>query len=121
VERDREDVGAVVEDRLGPVAVVHVPVEHRDAPGLAGGERGLDRDGDVGQQAEAVREVGQAVVARAGATGRRRLASCRRGRQERGRREARRQRGDLVAAAPEGRAQAELAAAGVGKALEFGR
>ncbi len=42
---------------------MHVPVDDGHALRQTGGLRGTDRDGDVVQKAEAVREVGQAVMA----------------------------------------------------------
>jgi hypothetical protein len=50
-----------LEDLLGAVAVVYVPVEDQDALG-AGGKRVSGRDGDVVEQAEAHRPVALGVV-----------------------------------------------------------
>ena len=62
VGRDVEDVRIVPEDLLGPVAVVHVPVDDQHA--LAeGGTRGR-RDGHVVEEAEPHGAVGRRVVPR---------------------------------------------------------
>ena len=64
VQRHREDRVVAAEDRVGAVAVVHVPVDDRDALeservlGVASGDR------DVAEEAEAHRAVGERVVAR---------------------------------------------------------
>ena len=59
-----EDLRGAVEDRLGAVAVVDVPVEDQDPLGAALGDRVGRRDGDVVEQAEAHRPVALGVVAR---------------------------------------------------------
>ena len=62
VHGDREHRGVVVEDRLGPVAVVGVDVDDRDplhARSLGGGRR----DGDVVEDAEPVAGVARGVMA----------------------------------------------------------
>ncbi len=51
MERNVKDVRTLVEDLLGPIAVVGVPVEHHDALALCGDQTG--GDGDVVEQAEA--------------------------------------------------------------------
>ena len=45
---DRQDIWAVIKNRLGAIAVVHIPIQHGDAPGQFVVQRGLNRDGDVG-------------------------------------------------------------------------
>src|SRR3546814_9967231 len=62
VDRGEEDVGTIVEDRLGAVAVVVVDIEDGDAPGAAVDE-GLRCDGGVVEEAVAAVEVGGGVVA----------------------------------------------------------
>ena len=59
-----EDLRGAVEDRLGAVAVVDVPVEDQDPLGAALGDRVGRSDGDVVEQAEAHRPVALGVVAR---------------------------------------------------------
>ncbi len=63
MERDEEDAVVVPEDRLRAVAVMHVPVDDRDAlePELALGD--ARRDGDVVEDAEAHRAAGERVMA----------------------------------------------------------
>ena len=63
MQRDREHRRVVEEDLLGPVAVVHVPVDDRHArdPALALRPAGGDRD--VVDEAEAHRRVALGVVA----------------------------------------------------------
>ena len=61
VRRGVEDVRLLVEDGLGAVAVVHVPVEDGDA--LAGGVQHRGGDGDVVDEAEAHGAVARGVMA----------------------------------------------------------
>ena len=97
---------------------MHVPVQHRDALHAVACARGLDRDRDVGEQAEAHRHVREAVVAR---RARHRVGVAMvpgQHRVDRVQREAGGLLGDLVAARAEGRIEADLAAALVGQRLE---
>jgi len=61
VDRDREHARVVVEDRLHPVAVVHIDVDVRDAL-RAVGEQPRDRDGGVVIDAEPARSRGHRMV-----------------------------------------------------------
>ena len=63
VQRDEEDGVVAAEDRLGAVAVVDVEVDDRDALEPELGLRVARRDGDVVEEAEAHRPVGERVVA----------------------------------------------------------
>ena len=60
--RHVQDLGIVPEERLGPVAVVDVPVD--DQHPLPGRHQGGGGHGDIVDQAEAHRPVGQGMVAR---------------------------------------------------------
>ena len=110
VQRDGEDVGTLVEDRLRTVAVMHVPVDHCHARQLVLGNGALDGNRDVGEKAEAQAAVGKAMM-----PGRPRQCI---GIAQRARSNARnglhRQPGrkprDVVAARPEGGLEADLAA-----------
>ena len=118
VQRNRQRVRIVVVDRLRAVAVVHVPVDHRDALDAVFRTGGLDRDRDVRQQAEAHRAIAQAMMAgrprqREGV--RRTFAEDRIDGRDR---ESGRQRGDLVAALAERREIAEVAAVRVAECAE---
>ena len=62
MDRDRQHVGAVVENALRAVAVVDVPIDHRDLADAVLRLGRIDGDGDVGEEAEAHRLVGKAVV-----------------------------------------------------------
>ena len=53
MQRDREHRGVVPEDRLGAVAVVHVPVDDGDPTEAARCLGVPDADGDVREEAEA--------------------------------------------------------------------
>jgi hypothetical protein len=64
VDRREEHARVGVEDLVGPVAVVHVPVEHEHALDAMGRLRVACRHGDVGEEAEAHRPIGLGVVAR---------------------------------------------------------
>ena len=64
VQRDGEHRRVVEEDRLGPVAVVHVPVEDRDALDAAVALRPAGGDRGVVEQAEAHRGLALAMVPR---------------------------------------------------------
>src|SRR3546814_1057877 len=60
VDRGEEDIGAVIEYRLGAVAVVVVDIEDGDTPGT-GVDEGLRGDGGVVEEAVAAVEVGGRV------------------------------------------------------------
>jgi hypothetical protein len=62
VHGEGQDVGLVPEDGLGPVAVVDVPVDHRDPPHAQGGTGVRDRDRHVVEHAEPHAGVGRGVV-----------------------------------------------------------
>ena len=62
MQADRQRVGPVIEDRLGPVAVMHIPVQHGDLTQPVIGASGLNRNGDIGQQAEPVGIIRQTMV-----------------------------------------------------------
>ena len=62
VKRHVEHVGALVEQVLGPVAVVGVPVEHHDALAFSGEQPG--GDGNVVEQAEPHRTGTERMVSR---------------------------------------------------------
>ncbi len=64
VQGNAQHVVAPVVDRLGAVAVVHVPVQHRDPLDAVARFGRLDGHGDVGEETEAHRLVRQAVVTR---------------------------------------------------------
>ena len=103
--------GVLVEDALGAVAVVHVPVHHRGPGDAVGVARVVYRDPDVGEDAEAAAEIRLGVVA--GGT-HQRVAVVDRTRDHRVHHRdgaARGEAGDLVAAVPEGSALPRLAAA----------
>src|SRR3546814_8132727 len=63
VDRGEEDIGAVIEYRLGAVAVVVVDIEDGDTPGT-GVDEGLRGDGGVVEEAVAAVEVGGRVMPR---------------------------------------------------------
>ncbi len=118
MQADRQDIGVIPEDRLGPVAVVDVPIEHRNTAGQSFGLRRPDRHGDIVHQAEAVGEIGGAMVPRRAG---KRVGVARLAGQHGphgGLRQTGRKRRNLVAARTEGGAQAQLAAARVGGGLE---
>ena len=119
VQRHRQHVVAVVENRLGPVAVMHVPVDDGDALGQPCGLHGFDGDGDIGQQAETVGPVGQAVVPRRTRQG---IGVADVALQHVGQRrlgQPGRQRRDLEPAGAERCAQAQLTPAGIRQPLEL--
>ena len=62
VDAEEEDVVAVVEDLLGAVAVVDVPVDDRDRLDVRRFQGRLGRDRDVVEEAEAVGLSGLGVV-----------------------------------------------------------
>jgi len=62
VHRGVEDIRVFVEDGLGAITVMHVPVEDRDTE--AARLRGRSSDGDVVDEAEAHRAIGGGVVSR---------------------------------------------------------
>ena len=102
VDGDAEDFGVLVEDALGAVSVMHVPVHHRGAPDAVGVARMVDRDPDVREDAEAAAEVRLGVVA---GRAHERIAVVDRTRDHRIHHRdgaARGEAGDLVAAVPEG-------------------
>ncbi len=63
MQRDRQGVGVGIEDPLRAVAVMHVPVDRRDTAQLVRGAGMADRDGHIGEEAEAHASVGRCVVA----------------------------------------------------------
>jgi hypothetical protein len=63
VDGDEQHAGIGLEDRLGPVAVVHVPVDDEDPLRPVRVARAARRHGHVVEQAEAHRLVGGGVVA----------------------------------------------------------
>src|SRR3546814_7903583 len=63
VDRGEEDIGAVIEYRLGAIAVVVVDIEDGDTPGT-GVDEGLRGDGGVVEEAVAAVEVGGRVMPR---------------------------------------------------------
>src|SRR3546814_18054157 len=66
VDRGEEDIGAVIEYRLGAVAVVVVDIEDGDTPGT-GVDEGLRGDGGVVEEAvarSAERRVGKECVSK---------------------------------------------------------
>lgn len=118
MQRDRQHVRVVVEDRLGPVAVVDVPVQHGDALRQPVRLHGADGDGDVGQQAKAVGEIRQGMVPRRARQG---IGVVQRplqhGAQCAGRQSRRQARG-LESAGAEGGAETQFAAARVRQGLK---
>ena len=62
MQRDEEDAVVVAEDRVGPVAVMDVVVDDRDALEAERALRGAGRDRDVVEEAEAHRPVLQGVM-----------------------------------------------------------
>ena len=48
MERDGQHIVPAIEDRFGPVVVMHIPVQHRDLFRFALGQCRLDRDGNIG-------------------------------------------------------------------------
>ena len=63
MDADVEHLGGLVEDVVGPVAVVNVPVEHQHTPDVQPVERMPGRDGHVVEQAEAHRPRRLGMVA----------------------------------------------------------
>ena len=64
MDRDEQHLAALVEDEVGPVAVVDVPVEDQDALGGVLAQRVRRRDGDVVEEAEAHRLRALGVMTR---------------------------------------------------------
>src|SRR6185312_1806497 len=111
MQGDRQDARVVVEGVLGAVAVVDVPVDDRDPLEAVDGAHVLDRDRDVGEDAEAAPFVALGVVAgrpvqRVGV-----VDVAVPDRLDRLDHPARRERADAVAAGAEGRQFATVAAA----------
>jgi hypothetical protein len=52
MDRQREHIAFIVKRTLGTVAMMHIPVKHRDAPNLTQCPRTLYRDGNIAQQAK---------------------------------------------------------------------
>ncbi len=118
VQGDRQHAGVVVEGVLGAVAVVDVPVDDRDPLEAVDGAHVLDRDRDVGEDAEAAAFVALGVVAgrpvqRVGV-----VDVAVPDRLDRLDHAARRERADAVAAGAEGRQFAAVAAAFLAFALD---
>ena len=59
-----EHIVAVIKDRLGAVAVVHIPINDREPSGRTFGPCGFDRDRDIGKHAETVGMVRQCMMTR---------------------------------------------------------
>ena len=121
MHRNGQDVRIVIENRLGSVAVVHVPVDHRDAQVGARAARGADGDGDIGEEAEPHRVVGQAVMSRRSGQRIGVLVLAVQYAFNRRDCEASRLLADFIGAGTEGRTQAHLAAVRVGQRFEIGQ
>ena len=118
MKRDRQHFGVGQEDRLGAVAVMHVPIEDGDAPCQAMCLCRAHGNCDVVQQAKAIRPVGQRVVPRRARQG---IGVSRLPAQDghdRADGKARRKGGDFITAATEGGAQAKFPAACIRCRLE---
>ena len=119
VQADGQRVVAVVEAGLGAVAMVHIPVDDGGPHRSDLGPQCLERQRDVGEQAETHRGIGQAMVPRragndigivqpAGKDIRHGLLD-----------QPGRQGGNFERSRTEGRIEAGIAAASVGEPLEF--
>ena len=63
MDRDGEDIVAFVENMLGAVAVMHIPIQNDKSLGEAARFRRFNGNGDIGEQAEPVGKVRQAMMA----------------------------------------------------------
>ena len=59
-----QDIVAIIEDMLGPVAVMNIPVDDGKTRRKTLRFCGFNGDGEVGQKAEAIGPVRQAVMPR---------------------------------------------------------
>ncbi|MDT4851905.1 hypothetical protein FQZ97_861140 [compost metagenome] len=118
VDRQRQHIVAVKEDRLGAITVVHVPVQHRHAANTVAGLGGFHCDGDVRQVAEAHAAIGQAVVPRRPRQGIGVVQFAAKHRIHRRDGQPRRLPGDLVGARPHRSLFAQFAVADVAHGLE---
>ena len=64
VKGDGQNIITIIENRLSSIAVMHIPVNHGKFRGQPFGPRGLNRDGDIGKEAEPIGKIGQAVMPR---------------------------------------------------------
>jgi hypothetical protein len=66
VEREREDVGVVGEDRCRAIALVHIEIDHGDALGAMVAPRHGDGHGEIVEDAEPLPATAERVVGTAG-------------------------------------------------------
>ena len=118
VQGHGQHIRVVQKDRLGAVAVVDIPIDHRETPGQTCGARGLNGDGDIGQQAKSIGHVGQTMMP---GRARQRIGIGQIAAQDQrdgSGGKARRQRRDLVSALQKWGVMADLAAGRIRQRLE---
>ena len=63
MDRNSQNIRSVIVDRLGAIAMMYVPIDHRNTLNAMSRLRRFYRDGNIGKQAEAHRFIGKAVMA----------------------------------------------------------